>query len=166
MRILVALPFFGEFGWELHRWQGRVRLLSRDYDKTLIYCRAGAHYLYWDVAQKLSSPEIFEKIQLPYEWSVPEGHHFTEAIENIYGAIKETHKDDDTDFITPSMKLCESDEPQKFIPYGIKGLTEESYDVVIHAFANPFEDSQNYFLFLYFFSFLVISLPSFPVPFL
>ena len=50
MKILIAGPWVGEFGWELCAWQGYIRALSRKYDQTVIVCRESSRALYEDYA--------------------------------------------------------------------------------------------------------------------
>ncbi len=45
---LIAGPFFGEFGWELCAWQGVIRVMSKNYDHTIVYGLPGHQYLYED----------------------------------------------------------------------------------------------------------------------
>lgn len=47
-KVLVAGPWVGEFGWELFCWQGYVRALSRNYDKTIIISSKNSKFLYED----------------------------------------------------------------------------------------------------------------------
>jgi len=47
-KTLLAGPWVGEFGWELFCWQGYIRRMSRDYDKTIIISRPGNQALYKD----------------------------------------------------------------------------------------------------------------------
>lgn len=49
-RYLLAGPFLGEFGWELFCWQGRLRRMSKDFDKTFVMCKEGHETLYQDFA--------------------------------------------------------------------------------------------------------------------
>lgn len=49
---LIAGPWAGEFGWELYAWQGYVRALSRNFDKTTIISRPNSNYLYKDFADE------------------------------------------------------------------------------------------------------------------
>jgi len=53
--ILLAGPWVGEFGWELFCWQGYVRKLSKNYDKTIILSRSGHEFLYEDFADEFYS---------------------------------------------------------------------------------------------------------------
>ncbi len=49
--ILVAGPWLGEFGYELFRWQGHLRALSREYDRVVVASRPGHDVLYRDFAE-------------------------------------------------------------------------------------------------------------------
>lgn len=45
---LLAGPWVGEFGWELFHWQGLIRTISRDFDKTIVIGRPGHEVIYED----------------------------------------------------------------------------------------------------------------------
>jgi hypothetical protein len=47
-KILLAGPWVGEFGWELFCWQGYLRKLSKNYDKTIVIGRPNQKLLYED----------------------------------------------------------------------------------------------------------------------
>jgi len=47
-KILFAGPFVGEFGVELFMWQGHIRNMSDDFDKTIISSRYPHYFLYQD----------------------------------------------------------------------------------------------------------------------
>ena len=49
-KTLIAGPWVGELGWELFCWQGYVRRLSKEYDKTIVISRLGHKFLYDDFA--------------------------------------------------------------------------------------------------------------------
>ena len=51
-KILLAGPWVGEFGWELFCWQGYLRNLSKQFDKTIIISRKGHQFLYNDFCDK------------------------------------------------------------------------------------------------------------------
>ncbi len=51
-KILLAGPWIGELGWELFCWQGHIRRISKDYDKTIIIGRPGHKILYADFADE------------------------------------------------------------------------------------------------------------------
>jgi len=61
-KILLAGPWIGEFGWELFCWQGFVRKLSKNYDKTIIIGRPTNKLLYSDFADEYIKfdPESFK----------------------------------------------------------------------------------------------------------
>lgn len=61
-KILLAGPWVGEFGWELFCWQGFVRRLSKQYDKTIVIGRPTNELLYSDFADEYIKfdPESFK----------------------------------------------------------------------------------------------------------
>ena len=61
-KILLAGPWVGEFGWELFCWQGFIRKLSRDYDKTIVIGRPTNEFLYKDFCDEYIKfdPESFQ----------------------------------------------------------------------------------------------------------
>ena len=61
-KILLAGPWIGEFGWELFCWQGFVRKLSKNYDKTIVIGRPTNELLYSDFADEYIKfdPESFK----------------------------------------------------------------------------------------------------------
>jgi ADP-heptose:LPS heptosyltransferase len=52
-KVLLAGPWSGEFGWELFCWQGHIRWLSKQFDKTIIITRKGNEFLYEDFADDI-----------------------------------------------------------------------------------------------------------------
>jgi len=56
MSTLYAGKFLGEFGHELFAWQGYLRAMSRNYDRTFVECRKGHEALYEDFAT-IGTPE-------------------------------------------------------------------------------------------------------------
>jgi hypothetical protein len=60
-KILLAGPWFGEFGWELFCWQGYIRKLSRIYDRTIVIGRPNNEFLYKDFCDEYIpfDPESF-----------------------------------------------------------------------------------------------------------
>jgi len=48
MKILLAGPYVGEFGWELFCWQAYIRRLSKDFDKTIVIGRPTNEAMYSD----------------------------------------------------------------------------------------------------------------------
>jgi len=51
-KTLLAGPWLGEFGWECFAWQGYVRALSRNFDKTIVISRPNSKGLYEDFADE------------------------------------------------------------------------------------------------------------------
>lgn len=47
-KILLAGPWVGEFGWELFCWQGYIRSLSKNFDKTIVVSTKHSKFLYED----------------------------------------------------------------------------------------------------------------------
>jgi len=50
---LMVEPFFGEFGWQLMRWQGYVRSEAKKYKKVVVCCETGYEYLYQDITSEI-----------------------------------------------------------------------------------------------------------------
>jgi len=46
--VLLAGPWVGEFGWELFCWQGYIRSLSKNFDRTIIVSSQYSKFLYED----------------------------------------------------------------------------------------------------------------------
>jgi len=61
-KILLAGPWVGEFGWELFCWQGFLRKLAKNYDKTIVIGRPTNEILYSDFADEYIKfdPESFK----------------------------------------------------------------------------------------------------------
>jgi hypothetical protein len=61
-KILLAGPWIGEFGWELFCWQGYIRKLSKNYDKTIVIGRPTNAALYSDFSDEYISfdPESYK----------------------------------------------------------------------------------------------------------
>lgn len=49
MKVLVAGPWVGEFGWELLCWHSYIRTISKFFDKTICLSRSTSKYLYDDI---------------------------------------------------------------------------------------------------------------------
>ena len=103
IKMLIATPWIGEFGWELMRWQGYLRHLSKSYDTTVVL-GAVDFYLYRDFAQR--------KIT-----GIPD---------------METIRDTIIDYVHPSNTLCRGHIEQDFIKLG-KPLRWSQKRIVIHA---------------------------------
>lgn len=106
---MIAGPFFGEFGWELMKWQGYLRYLSCNVGEVEVLCQNGHKYLYKDFASKVT--EVGAGFNQPNMWQP--------AVES--------------NNMTPCKKICENYRlPQKFIQYG-KKKRGKGYDILIHA---------------------------------
>lgn len=113
--MIIAGPFLGEFGWELMKWQGHLRYLSKTKD-IHVNCMLGRDFLYKDFAKEINSNCV--SFREPNMWSP---HHRLMGIPE--------------DSLQPSKKICENPNlPQKFIQYGSKRYGGNfDYEVVIHA---------------------------------
>lgn len=108
---MVAGPFWGEFGWELMRWQGYLRMLSKT-NTVQVKCQIGHEYLYSDFAADIVLCARLEDTPAPDKWRPSEEESY---------------------LVMPSKKICEDPKlPQKFIKYG-NPYGQVSYDVLIHA---------------------------------
>jgi hypothetical protein len=134
MKTLFAGPFEGEFGYELFEWQGKIRRLSKNYDKTIICSRKGHELLYQDFCHE------FIPIESPYdgcsEFNNPN------SVTNADSIIKNNDLCVD-DVVTPhqlgSVKYNKKKRRKKFdlskqdfVKYGIK-KEDLNYDFVVHA---------------------------------
>jgi len=106
--MLLAGPYDDEFGHELFNFQGYIRRLSLDHEKTVVCTRRSMNFLYEDFAD--------EFVDLNCDLGSPKYAQYT-----LVG------KDDRK----VSRGSGINSEEQKFIKYG--GPTEEKYDVIIHA---------------------------------
>lgn len=85
MTILLAGPFVGEFGWELFFWQGFVRKLARQYDKTVVIGRPLNKALYTDFCNEYIPFE-------PESWDT-DAHRCNNSKDptDLINSIKHTH---------------------------------------------------------------------------
>jgi len=103
-------PFYGEFGWELMKWQGHLRWLSKSYPID-VRCVKGKEFLYEGFARKV--------IPVDQPWDTPDKWR---PIDRHSGSN-----------IQPSKGICErGDLPQTFIKYGEK-KQNVGFDVLLHA---------------------------------
>jgi len=61
-KTMVAGPWVGEFGYEIMAWQGFVRMLSRNFQETVVICQPGHEYMYQDFATRI------------VKWDMPAGN--------------------------------------------------------------------------------------------
>jgi len=130
-KTLLAGPWVGEFGWELFCWQGFIRDLSRDYEKTIVIGRPTNAFLYEDFAEFVPfDPESFEtdawrcnnaKSANELVNSIPHDQYFSGQFD-IGFRYASNHG-----LIT----MGQSDE-QEFHQYS-SDITDEGYDVILHG---------------------------------
>lgn len=117
MKILAAGPWIGEFGYELFRWQGYLRSLSKEYDKVIISSRPNHDIIYKDFCNEF----------IPYTSDVSNCSSYrnykTEYNDSIFSSYEYT------DLIKPTSRW--SIDPI-YIKYG-KFSEEKKYDIIIHA---------------------------------
>ena len=84
-KILLAGPWVGEFGWELFCWQGFIRKLSKEYDKTIIIGRPTNAILYEDFCDEYIKfdPESFKTDA----WNC----HEAKSAQHLVNSIEHTH---------------------------------------------------------------------------
>lgn len=111
---MIAGPFWGEFGWELLRWQGHLRWLKEQVGHMHVICMPGHRYLYQDFADRIDANVNRPAGEKPNMWKPV---------------------DDFPSNLLPSKKLCcDPGLKQKFIKYGKKNYSGRyDYDVIIHA---------------------------------
>ena len=131
-RILLAGPWVGEFGWELCAWQGYVRRLSKQYNKTIVLSRAGREFLYEDFCDEFiifDSP--LSKVNGPY------GETNQIKLNEILKTVHHTRHLSSFCIINPvSFNLNKSIigtefNKQDFIKYSSNTINKQ-YDILIH----------------------------------
>lgn len=120
MSVLLAGPWYGEFGWELMTWVPAIRKRSRKFDNTVIACQEGHDYLYRDFAGSFIH---CNRKGLPDRWLLNgKKYKISTTIRNLF---QEAY------LITPRKSVCYEWE-RDYIKYGLKSEDYE-YDLVIHA---------------------------------
>jgi len=116
--MITALPFWGEFGHELMKWQGHLRYLSKT-DDIQVYCMLGHSFLYEDFASEVHDTSVTRATSANMWMPVCNADM--------------SHLDNPT--IAPSKKICcNPDLPQEFFQYGSKRYGGNfDYEVVVHA---------------------------------
>lgn len=130
MRMLVAGPFVGEFGWELMGWQAQIRALSRRFDRTIVISRPESEYLYRDFCDRFEpwSPGTWQtqgyecKGGRPYDHAIHARYPGAEAF-----AIR--HNRQATAWLATA-------EPE-FRRLGLDVEPTRPFDLVVHARAIP-----------------------------
>jgi len=108
MKLLLALPFFGDFGHELVRWIPHLRFLSHRYDATCAWASRDKEYLYQD---------------------------FTTSLENIHPKGDCCGCDAEITVLEPGKQYNRGDIEVEYYQYGKRDRIWTS-DLVIHARAD------------------------------
>jgi len=142
-KILLAGPWVGEFGWELFCWQGYVRELSKQFDKTIIISRKGNKFLYKDFADEYYSFDApFSKINM---WlGETDQNKLNESLKNIkYTNHLKPFNIGYSPLITDLQLSRSKFLQQKYIKYSSDTL-DESYDILIHPRNKVVGDKRNW----------------------
>jgi hypothetical protein len=119
VKILLAGPWLGEFGWECAVWAPLIRRHSHKFDKTVIVCRSGHGYLYEDFAGAVID---YDKKGLSDRWLF--NGKKVDMPQNIAAMYP------DATLCRPRQGKC-MEWPREYYPYGTG--QGEKYDIVIHA---------------------------------
>ena len=130
--VLIAGPWVGEFGWELFCWQGYLRNLSKNYDKTVVISRKGHRFLYRDFCDDyigFDSPTANANMWL--------GKVNNQELNKILKSVRHTQylKPFDIGFSGAGGKTTVTKKQfneQKFVKYTSNSITSK-YDILIHA---------------------------------
>jgi len=131
-KILLAGPWVGEFGWELFCWQGFVRALSTQFDKTIVIGRPTNELLYKDFCDEFIpfNPESFNTDA----WRC----HGAKSATDIITKIKHTtyvggQFDIGFRYAKPHGLLALGKSQAQLYHKYESDTSEESYDVIFHC---------------------------------
>jgi len=128
-KILFAGPFVGEFGMELFTWQGHIRKMSREFDKTIVSSRPIYQFLYKDFCDEFVpydpgsyNGDGYECIDRPPPPNIHDGYNATKVLRviDLQSYLKNINGT-----------------PQEFIDY--KSLKNAGYDIDICICARSFK---------------------------
>lgn len=113
MRILIVHAIGLEFGWELMKFQAKIRYLSRLYDRTFVFAKEDVMFFYRDFASELHNfhDYIYENKLKPDMWRY-EGAQI--------------------DYVYPTKEFCCSAGNEEFIRYGYNQIKDRVPAIVIH----------------------------------
>ena len=125
--MLIVAPFFGEFGWQLMRWQGFVRAeCKKRGERPVVMCEEGYEYLYHDFASVIYGVPFPERaLRDMYHCVIPDSK-MAEAVEQGI-TVNGYH----ISAINPGSYLKTKELEQDFIAYGVEDEREDI--VLIHA---------------------------------
>ena len=120
MKVLVAGPFVGEFGWELFCWQPMVRSawLKRRPDRTIVYTRPGRNRLYAfaDEVRTLDGvPDHEPECLAWHDFTDDKKRQLNEVVQRMVATVK--------------AELKEGDQLHAFTLAALKSWNVESYDL-------------------------------------
>jgi len=129
-KLLVAGPWLGEFGWLLMRWQGHIRYLSMNYDKTIILHADNLidrGYLFDDFAENL-------KAGFEYRGKVDRWNAEINPQQIVLPGDTDLIGIDHIDYINPSEEICKRKNlQQEFINYGERLSLHKEKRILFHA---------------------------------
>lgn len=137
MKTLYASCWVGEFGWELFCWQGYLRKLSKQYEKTIVACKEGHEILYKDFAQTLPQKISCEDCNMWMCKGYKEPSFEAIFNQNLSKNDRWISSRDfpvlryDHTHTHYNKKVFAKFFEQEFIQYGTK--SQKQYDVIIHA---------------------------------
>lgn len=123
---LLAGPWVGEFGWELFCWQGYLRKISKNYDKTVIIGKKGHELLYADF---MSEYVVYN--HKPIKSNMWMGTINTKDIPEIVRKYNPTAHVKEFDIGFSWEKRSTAFDTQEFIKYTSDTL-DKKYDVIVH----------------------------------
>jgi ADP-heptose:LPS heptosyltransferase len=152
VKTLIALPWVGEFGWELFSWQAVLRKAKIDggFDKVICWTRPGREALYSDFAEvRLYDPKANASGYYLHDEDAEKKKKNQERVDSeIEKLVAEFTNDTDCSFISPGLcsdgvPYCDRPHIQKFITFG-KKCDDKSYDVLIHGRNREYRDDENW----------------------
>jgi len=121
MKILLAGPWLGEFGWELMKWQAHIRKVvsQNKYDMVVCIVRTGHQFLYLDFADEF----VFVDKE-----GARNGWRLNEDKPTISSDILDKYDGNDIDKIEP---FAVEFEDQEFVKYEMDSIYD--YDLLFHC---------------------------------
>jgi hypothetical protein len=123
MKTLFAGPFVGEFGFELFEWQGYIRNISKEFDRTIICSRPGHRLLYKDFCDEFIE---FEPGCYDCAGWTNYGYKYHGGIHEKYNPNKIVYIDNESD----AYEL--KNHQQDFVSFNDSVSDFEKTDIIIH----------------------------------
>ena len=133
VKTLLAGPWFGELGWEIATWVPTVRAAGRHYERTVVVCQPGHHYLYQDFAREFV---IEHRGGLQDRWMLDWKEHKPQA------SIREKYPE--ADILYPTKESIYHG-AKAYHKYGTEtnGVNPEANVVLLHARTERHAESEN-----------------------